>query len=47
MLKAIHVQESRVAAQEKADAVIAELRRQRPGKAADWAEEHIGEPLAC
>ena len=47
MLKAIHVQENRAAAQDKADAVIAELRCQRPGKAADWVEEHNGEPLNC
>ena len=46
MLKAIHAQESRPAAQDKADAVIAELRRQRMTKAATLIEESIGETLA-
>jgi transposase-like protein len=45
MLKAIHAQESREAATEKAAAVIAELRRQRVGKAADLLEERIQETL--
>jgi putative transposase len=45
MLKAIHAQESRQAAQDKAEAVIAELRRQRMSKAADLLEESIGETL--
>jgi putative transposase len=45
MLKAIHAQESREAATEKAEAVIAELRRQRMGKAADLLEERIQETL--
>ena len=45
MLKAIHAQENRAAAQEKADAVIAGLHRQRLGKAADLVERHIGETL--
>jgi transposase-like protein len=45
MLKAIHAQESRQAAQEKADAVIAELRRQRLTRAAQLVEESIGETL--
>jgi transposase-like protein len=45
MLKAIHAQESRQAAQEKAEAVIAELRRQRLTRAAELIEERIGETL--
>ncbi|HAY06574.1 MAG TPA: IS256 family transposase [Hyphomonas sp.] len=45
MLKAIHAQESREAAAEKAEVVIAELRRQRMGKAADLLEERIQETL--
>ncbi len=45
MLKAIHAQESREAAAEKAAVVIAELRRQRMGKAADLLEERIQETL--
>lgn len=45
MLKAIHAQESREAAAAKAEAVIAELRRQRMGKAADLLEERIEETL--
>ena len=45
MLKAIHAQESRETATEKAEAVIAELRRQRMGKAADLLEERIQETL--
>ena len=45
MLKAIHAQESRPAAQEKAEAVIAELRRRRLPRAAELIEESIGETL--
>lgn len=45
MLKAIHAQESRDAAQEKADTVIGELRRQRMTRAAELVEESIGEAL--
>jgi putative transposase len=45
MLKAIHAQESREAAAAKAEVVIAELRRQRMGKAADLLEERIQETL--
>lgn len=41
MLKAIHAQESRLAAQEKAEAVIAELRRQRLPRAAELIEEAL------
>ncbi|MBI1193487.1 MAG: hypothetical protein GC205_09965 [Bacteroidetes bacterium] len=43
MLKAIHAQESREASAAKAEVVIAELRRQRMGKAADLLEERIQE----
>ena len=45
MLKAIHAQESRQAAQDKADSVVADLRRQRLSRAADLVEESIGETL--
>lgn len=45
MLKAIHAQENRKAAQEKAEAVITDLRAQRMTKAADLIEESIGETL--
>jgi len=45
MLKAIHAQENRQAAQEKAEAVIAELNRQRMTKAAELVDEGIGETL--
>ncbi|KAA5604276.1 IS256 family transposase [Roseospira marina] len=45
MLKAIHAQENREAAQEKADAVEAELRRQKLTRAAELVAEHIGETL--
>jgi len=45
MLKAIHAQENREAAKEKAEAVIAELRGQRMTKAAELVEESIGETL--
>ncbi len=45
MLKAIHAQESRAAAQEKAEAVIAELRRQKLRRAAELIEDSIGETL--
>jgi len=45
MLKAIHAQEDRKAAAEKMTAVIAELRSQRLGKAADLLEEHGHETL--
>lgn len=45
MLKAIHAQESRDAAAAKAEVVIAELRRQRMGKAAELLEERIQETL--
>jgi transposase-like protein len=44
-LKAIHAQESRTAAQEKAEAVIAELRRQRLTRAAELVETSVGETL--
>ena len=45
MLKAIHAQESREAAQEKADTVLGALRRQRLVRAAELVEESIGETL--
>ena len=45
MLKAIHAQENRSAAQEKAGAVIAELKRQRMTKAAELVVESIDETL--
>ena len=45
MLKAIHAQESRDTAQEKADTVIGELRRQGMTRAAELVEESIGETL--
>ena len=44
-LKAIHAQESRAAAEEKAEAVIADLRRQKLTRAAELIEESIGETL--
>ena len=45
MLKAIHAQENRATATEKAEAVIAELRRQRMTKAADLVEENVDQTL--
>jgi putative transposase len=45
MLKAIHAQEDREAAQAKATDVIAKLRAQRLRKAAELLEEHVGETL--
>ena len=45
MLKAIHAQESRAAAEEKARAVVDELRRQRMGRAAELVDDHVGETL--
>lgn len=45
MLKAIHAQESRQEPQEKAEAVIAELRRQKLTRAAELVEESTGETL--
>ncbi len=44
-LKAIHAQESREAAEQKADAVIADLRRRKMTRAAELIEERIGETL--
>jgi transposase-like protein len=46
MLKAIHAQESRPAAEEKAEAVIAELRRRKMTRAAELVAESIGETLS-
>lgn len=45
MLKAIHAQEDRAAAQAKATDVITKLRAQRLNKAAELVEEHVGETL--
>ncbi len=45
MLKAIHAQESRAAAEEKVLAVLDQLRHQKMGKAADLVEHSIGETL--
>jgi putative transposase len=45
MLKAIHAQEDRAAAQAKAADVIAKLRAQRLHKAAELVEEHVAETL--
>lgn len=45
VLEAIHAQESREAAQEKAATIIEDLRRQKLGKAADLIEAHIDETL--
>ena len=45
MLKAIHAQENRETAAQKAEAVVAELRRRRMSKAAELVEERIGETL--
>lgn len=46
MLKAIHAQESREAAQEKAASVVADLRRLKLRKAAELVEAHIDETLS-
>ena len=46
MLKAIHAQESRDTATQKAEAVVVELRRQRMHKAAELVEEKIQETLS-
>jgi putative transposase len=45
MLKAIHAQENRAAAQEKARAVIDELLRQRLKRAAELIDDSVGETL--
>jgi transposase-like protein len=45
MLKAIHAQESRVAADAKAKAIIAELRQLKMGKAAELVEQAVAETL--
>jgi hypothetical protein len=42
MLKAIHAQEDREAAQAKAVDVVVKLRAQRLRKAAELVEEHVG-----
>jgi transposase-like protein len=46
MLKAIHAQENRVAAEAKAAAVVDEFRRQRLVRAAELVDAHVGETLA-
>jgi putative transposase len=46
MLKAIHAQESRQAARQKADEVITKLRAMRLGKAAELVERAVDETLA-
>jgi len=45
MLKAIHAQENRAAAEAKAGAVVDEVRRQRLVRAADLIDAHVGETL--
>jgi putative transposase len=45
MMKAIHAQENRAAAEAKARAVIDELRRQRMGRAADLVDAQVAETL--
>ena len=45
MLKAIHAQESRASADEKAKAIIAELRLLKMSKAADLVEQSVYETL--
>ena len=45
MLKAIHAQESREAALEKANKVVGDLKAMRLGKAAEFVEQKIGETL--
>ena len=45
MLKAIRAQENRPAAEEKADAVVAELRQQKRTRAAELVADSIGETL--
>ena len=47
MLKAIHAQETRDAAQEKARTVIAELLRQRMKRAAELVDDHVGDTFTC
>lgn len=46
VLKAIHAQESREAAQEKAATVVEDMRRHKLGKAAELIETHIDETLS-
>ena len=45
MLKAIHAQESRAAADQKARAIIEDLRASKMGKAADLVEQSVHETL--
>jgi putative transposase len=46
MLKAIHAQEDKPAAQEKAQAVVAKLRELKLGQAAEIVEQGVGETLS-
>jgi len=46
MLKAIHASEDRAAAEDKAQQVVAKLRDQRMGRAAELVEASVGETLA-
>lgn len=46
MLKAIHAQESRAAAEKKAKDVVAEFKAMKLGKAAELVEQHIGATLS-
>ena len=46
MLKAIHAQESRAAADQKARAIIEDLRASKMSKAADLVEQSVHETLA-
>jgi Transposase, Mutator family len=45
MLKAIHAQENRAAAEAKAAAVVDDLRRRRMGRAAELVDAHVRETL--
>ena len=47
MLKVIHAQETRDAAQEKARAVTDELLRQRMKRAAELVDDHVGDTFTC
>ena len=47
MLKAIHAQESRAAADQKARAIIEDLRAGKMSKAADLVEQSVHEMLSC
>jgi transposase-like protein len=47
MLKAIHAQESREAADQKAKAIVEDLRASKMSKAADLIEQAVHETLTC